>query len=103
MESKIAKALLILTASAWGFTVQASPYIGAKTDRVMVDVEGISLDYVGVRAVGGYQVTPSLSLEGHMGTGISDTEIAGVRSELGNYYGVDLIGALPLNEPPRFS
>lgn len=100
MNTLISKVAFTLAVATFGLSAQAADsfYVGAKSDRVMVDVDGVSLNYGGVRAVGGLQLNPNLAVEAHMGTGVTDAKIGGFSSELGAYYGVDLVGRLPLNE-----
>jgi opacity protein-like surface antigen len=98
MKTTAAKTLLILTAAACSFSAHAQSYVGAKSDRVMVSVDGVSLNYGGIRAVAGLQMNPNLAVEAHVGTGVTDAKVGGFSSELGAYYGVDLVGKLPLND-----
>ncbi|MFN4327612.1 MAG: outer membrane beta-barrel protein [Limnobacter sp.] len=98
MKKIIAKAALFVLASGVTVTCFANPYFGAKADRIQVNVDGVSLNYGGARVTGGYQLTDHFAVEGHVGTGVSDAKIAGQTSQLGTYYGVDLVGKLPVTE-----
>ncbi|HEY1058363.1 MAG TPA: porin family protein [Limnobacter sp.] len=100
MKTTLIKTLFALSTAACCISGNAAgePYIGVKTDRVIVNVDGISLNYGGVRAVGGVQINPNLGIEGFVGTGVTDAKINGLSSKLGTYYGADLVGRLPVTE-----
>lgn len=97
MNTTFLKTILVLATAGSCMAAHAETYVGAKTDRVMVSVDGVSLNYGGVRAVAGLQINPNLAVEAHLGTGVTDAKVGGFSSELGSYYGADLVGKLPLN------
>lgn len=101
MNGNIIKSFLIITSVALSMSAQAAgegPYMGARSDRVQVNVDGLSVAYAGIRATGGVQFSPNFAVEAHLGTGVSDAKINGFSSDLGSYYGADLVGKLPVTE-----
>lgn len=98
MKAIFVKSALLAVISAASVAANAQTYVGGKVDRVNLSASGLpSIQYLGARAVAGYQVHPQIAVEGHLGTGISDTTIEGQTTRLGQYAGVDVVTSYPIN------